>query len=70
MMRSMESASSVFYHSQEEDMLKTSLDSQGSCREAMSGAPYDSHQDPMIDGSPGTTEQDASGKTPRYMNSE
>uniref|UniRef100_A0A665UTX3 von Willebrand factor A domain containing 5B1 n=1 Tax=Echeneis naucrates TaxID=173247 RepID=A0A665UTX3_ECHNA len=37
MMRSVESASSVFYHSQEEDTTKTNVDSQGSCREATAG---------------------------------
>ncbi|XP_068197991.1 von Willebrand factor A domain-containing protein 5B1 [Antennarius striatus] len=60
MMRSIESASSVFYHSQEEDMLKSSADSQGSCREATSGTLYDPQQDPMLDSSPATAEQDAS----------
>ncbi|KAG7221671.1 hypothetical protein INR49_000038, partial [Caranx melampygus] len=34
MMRSIESASSVFYHSQEEDPVKTSVDSQGSYRDS------------------------------------
>ncbi|XP_018541948.1 von Willebrand factor A domain-containing protein 5B1 [Lates calcarifer] len=61
MMRSIESASSVFYHSQEEDPAKTSVDSQGSYREAPSGPLYDSYQDSMIDGSPVTTEQDPMG---------
>uniref|UniRef100_A0A3B5ASH5 von Willebrand factor A domain containing 5B1 n=1 Tax=Stegastes partitus TaxID=144197 RepID=A0A3B5ASH5_9TELE len=37
MMRSIESASSVFYHSQEEDLLKSGIDSQGSHRETPSG---------------------------------
>ncbi|XP_076596043.1 von Willebrand factor A domain-containing protein 5B1 [Chaetodon auriga] len=61
MMRSVESASSVFYHSQEEDPLKTGVDSQGSYREALSGPLCDSYQDSMIDSSPATTEQDAVG---------
>ncbi|KAE8292833.1 von Willebrand factor A domain-containing protein 5B1 Precursor [Larimichthys crocea] len=59
MMRSVESASSVFYHSQEEDPVKTSGDSQGSYKEA--GPLYDSYQDSMTDSSPATTEQDAMG---------
>uniref|UniRef100_A0A3B4TH31 von Willebrand factor A domain containing 5B1 n=1 Tax=Seriola dumerili TaxID=41447 RepID=A0A3B4TH31_SERDU len=50
MMRSIESASSVFYHSQEEDQVKTSVDSQGSYRETASGPLYDSYQDSVIDG--------------------
>lgn len=53
MMRSVESASSVFYHSQEEDPVKTSSDSQGS-----SAPPYDSCQDSMIDGGSATTDQE------------
>lgn len=61
MMRSVESASSVFYHSQEEDPAKTSVDSQGSCRDALSGPLCDSYHDSMIDSSPATTEQEALG---------
>ena len=57
MMRSTESASSVFYHSQEEDPGRTSVD-----RETLSGPLYDSYQDSLTDGSPVTTEQDTSGK--------
>ncbi|XP_039657425.1 von Willebrand factor A domain-containing protein 5B1 [Perca fluviatilis] len=57
MMRSIESASSVFYHSQEEDPVKTSSDSQGSYREA---SLYDSYQDSMTD-NPATQEQDTMG---------
>ncbi|XP_062247177.1 von Willebrand factor A domain-containing protein 5B1 [Platichthys flesus] len=55
MMRSTESASSVFYHSQEEDPGR-SVD-----REALSGPLYDSYQDSMTDGSPVSTEQDTTG---------
>ncbi|XP_035799985.1 von Willebrand factor A domain-containing protein 5B1 [Amphiprion ocellaris] len=58
MMRSMESTSSVFYHSQEEDLLKSGADSQGSSREAPFG---DSYQDSMTDGSPLPTEPDSMG---------
>ncbi|XP_029362902.1 von Willebrand factor A domain-containing protein 5B1 [Echeneis naucrates] len=61
MMRSVESASSVFYHSQEEDTTKTNVDSQGSCREATAGPLYDSYHDSMMDGSPVTSEQDTMG---------
>uniref|UniRef100_A0A8D3BDS8 von Willebrand factor A domain containing 5B1 n=1 Tax=Scophthalmus maximus TaxID=52904 RepID=A0A8D3BDS8_SCOMX len=50
MMRSTESASSVFYHSQEEDPVRTSADGQGSYREAPPGPPYDSCQDSVTDG--------------------
>lgn len=54
MMRSVESASSVFYHSQEEDLVRTGVD-------ALSGLLYDSYQDSTTDSSPATTEQDAMG---------
>ncbi|KAM3871568.1 von Willebrand factor A domain-containing protein 5B1 [Diretmus argenteus] len=59
MMRSNESASSVFYHSQEEDSVKTGFDGPGSVREAQSAALSDSYQD--SDSSPVTVEQDALG---------
>ncbi|XP_029993756.1 von Willebrand factor A domain-containing protein 5B1 [Sphaeramia orbicularis] len=61
MMRSTESASSVFYHSQEEDPLKTGVDSQGSYREAPSGALYDSYQDSVTENSPVSSERDPTG---------
>ena len=54
MMRSVESASSVFYHSQEEDLVRTGVD-------PLSGPLYDSYQDSTTDSSPATTEQDAMG---------
>ncbi|XP_049437986.1 von Willebrand factor A domain-containing protein 5B1 isoform X2 [Epinephelus fuscoguttatus] len=57
MMRSIESASSVFYHSQEEDVLRTGSDSQGSYKESPL---YDPYQDSMTD-SPAATEQDTAG---------
>ncbi|KAM7405206.1 hypothetical protein PAMP_012486 [Pampus punctatissimus] len=63
MMRSIESASSVFYHSQEEDAVKTGVDDSGSYREAPTAALYDSHQDSAIDSNPITTEQDTMGLT-------
>lgn len=62
MMRSIESASSVFYHSQEEDPVRTGGDSQGSYREAPL---YDCYQDSMTD-SPATTEPDTAGKNLQY----
>lgn len=62
MMRSIESASSVFYHSQEEDQAKTSVDSQGSYREALSGPLCDSYHDAPADSSFSCKEQDPSGK--------
>ncbi|XP_061591188.1 von Willebrand factor A domain-containing protein 5B1 [Cololabis saira] len=58
MMRSTESASSVFYHSQEEDPLKTGVCSQGNHKDAMSESPYDSQQASLADSSPVTMEQD------------
>ncbi len=63
MMRSIESASSVFYHSQEEDLLKTGADREGSHREALSGPLYDSYHDSMTDSSPANTEQDTMGES-------
>ncbi|KAG7519601.1 hypothetical protein JOB18_011856 [Solea senegalensis] len=59
MMRSTESASSVFYHSQEEDLVRTGAE----CpyREPLSGPLYDSYQDSTTDSSPVTTEQDTTG---------
>ncbi|XP_029975520.1 von Willebrand factor A domain-containing protein 5B1 [Salarias fasciatus] len=61
MMRSIESASSVFYHSQEEDPVKAGVDGQGSHKEASSEAQSDSCQDSMTDCSPLATEHDAMG---------
>lgn len=63
MMRSVESASSVFYHSQEEDPTKTGIDSQGSYSHALSGPLYDSYHDSMTDSGPATREYDASGNS-------
>ncbi|XP_071380506.1 von Willebrand factor A domain-containing protein 5B1 [Centroberyx affinis] len=56
MMRSNESASSVFYHSQEEG-----FDGQGSHRETHSGALYDFYQDSLSESSPLSVEQDTMG---------
>lgn len=63
MMRSIESASSVFYQSQEEDAVKTGSDFPGSYREAPLS---DSYQDSMTD-SPVTTEPDTTGKNLQCM---
>ncbi|XP_061647363.1 von Willebrand factor A domain-containing protein 5B1 [Phyllopteryx taeniolatus] len=49
MMRSVGSGSSVFYPSQEEDLLKTSADEQASYRETPSEALHDSNQDSVMD---------------------
>lgn len=62
MMRSTESASSVFYHSQEEEPCKTSIDGQSSYREAPSNTVYDCCQDPETENSPITTDQDPTGR--------
>uniref|UniRef100_A0A3P9LZF8 von Willebrand factor A domain containing 5B1 n=1 Tax=Oryzias latipes TaxID=8090 RepID=A0A3P9LZF8_ORYLA len=58
MMRSVESASSVFYHSQEEESAKMGTCNQGYHREAPSWASCVSHQDSLTDSSPVTAEQD------------
>lgn len=63
MMRSIESASSVFYHSQEEDPAKTAADSQGSNRDVLPGPLCDSYHDTVIDGGAATAEHDASGNS-------
>lgn len=62
MMRSNESASSVFYHSQEEDLVKMTFDSQGPHREPHSHSLYDSYLDSMSESNPATVEQDLVGK--------
>ncbi|XP_056130401.1 von Willebrand factor A domain-containing protein 5B1 [Lampris incognitus] len=61
MMRSNESASSVFYHSQEEEPVKMGFDGQGANRDTHSGTLYDSYQDSMSESSPVTTEHDPMG---------
>ncbi|KAM4610327.1 von Willebrand factor A domain-containing protein 5B1 [Polymixia lowei] len=57
MMRSNESASSVFYHSQEEDPVKTGFDGQGH-RDIHGNTVYGSYPDSMSESSPVTTEHD------------
>ncbi|KTF88234.1 hypothetical protein cypCar_00013650 [Cyprinus carpio] len=61
MMRSNESASSVFYHSQEEDAGKVSSDGQGLHRDNQVGSLFDGCQETMSQSSPFTTEQDIMG---------
>lgn len=60
-MRSIESASSVFYHSQEEEPGRTAADSQSSSRDVHPAPLCDSYHDSMMDGGTGTAEHDASG---------
>lgn len=61
MMRSLESASSVFYHSQEEDPQKTGADTLASHRDVLAGPPYDS----TMDSSPLSRDADPSGSLGR-----
>ncbi|XP_026092945.1 von Willebrand factor A domain-containing protein 5B1-like [Carassius auratus] len=61
MMRSNESASSVFYHSQEEDAGKVSSEGQGLHRDNQVGSPFDGCQENMSESSPIATEQDIMG---------
>lgn len=61
MMRSLESASSVFYHSQEEDPQKTCADTPASHRDVLAGPPYDS----TMDSSPVSRDADPSGRLGR-----
>lgn len=63
MMRSIESASSVFYHSQEEDPAKAAADSLGSNRDVLLGPLCDSYHDSMIDGGAATAEHDSGNNT-------
>lgn len=64
MMRSNDSASSVFYHSQEEDPGTTTGFSDGpeTHRDIHSSLPFDSYPDSMSESSPGPTEHEAMGK--------
>ncbi|XP_060750007.1 von Willebrand factor A domain-containing protein 5B1 [Tachysurus vachellii] len=60
MMHSNESASSVFYHSLEEEPGKSSTDGHGAARDT-SGTMFDSYQSTMSESSPGMVEQDGIG---------
>lgn len=62
MMRSTESASSVFYHSQEEDPVKMNTEGHGPCREPVPGTSYHSYHNSTAEGSPATIEPDVTGK--------
>ncbi|XP_041701626.1 von Willebrand factor A domain-containing protein 5B1 [Coregonus clupeaformis] len=63
MMRSNDSASSVFYHSQEEDPGTTTgfSDGQGTNRDIHTSPLFDSYQDSMSESSPGPTKHNAMG---------
>ena len=61
-MRSKASASSVFYHSQEEDPWRPGADRLGPQRDPQSGPLYDTYQDSVSESSPVTTEPDPLGK--------
>ncbi|XP_051518790.1 von Willebrand factor A domain-containing protein 5B1 [Myxocyprinus asiaticus] len=61
MMRSNESASSVFYHSQEEEAGKVSSDSQGLHRDSQVTLLFDGCQETVSESSPIATEQDTIG---------
>ncbi|KAJ8390152.1 hypothetical protein AAFF_G00110260 [Aldrovandia affinis] len=65
MMRSNESASSVFYHSQEEDLGKIGCEVRGALKEGAAGFLYDIYQETMSESSPVTTEQDIMGMDPK-----
>ncbi|XP_077400010.1 von Willebrand factor A domain-containing protein 5B1 [Vanacampus margaritifer] len=65
MMRSVGSGSSVFYHSQEEDMLKTS-DDQASYRETLNEALHDSNQDSVAMEHDGALEGQTSARRRAY----
>lgn len=60
MMRSVESASSVFYYSQEEDSLKTGGETLGPHRDVLAGPPCD--HEGMADGSPASRDAEAPGR--------
>ncbi|XP_066527542.1 von Willebrand factor A domain-containing protein 5B1 [Hoplias malabaricus] len=61
MMRSNESASSVFYHSQEEEPGKSGSDGQGPPTDAAVTAVFDVYNNPKSESSPVTTEQEIIG---------
>lgn len=61
MMRSNESTSSVFFHSQEEDPARSATDGPVSQRDTHAGALYDGYQDTMSESSPLPTEDDFTG---------
>ncbi|KAF5892060.1 von Willebrand factor A domain-containing protein 5B1, partial [Clarias magur] len=61
MMRSNESASSVFYHSQEEESGKSGSDVHGPVRDESGTGMFDAYQSSQSESSPGMVEQDGTG---------
>ncbi|XP_053338788.1 von Willebrand factor A domain-containing protein 5B1 isoform X1 [Clarias gariepinus] len=61
MMRSNESASSVFYHSQEEESGKSGSDGHGPVPDISGTGMFDAYQSSMSESSPGMVEQDGIG---------
>lgn len=61
MMRSIESASSVFYHSQEEESGKTGGDSQGPRKDGPFCTLHDSYKDSVTDAGLAVSDQDITG---------
>ncbi|KAL2103827.1 hypothetical protein ACEWY4_000695 [Coilia grayii] len=61
MMRSNESTSSVFYHSQEEEPVRTASDGPATNTDVHPGAQFDGYQDSMSESSPLPTEHDSMG---------
>lgn len=68
MMRSNESASSVFYHSQEEEPGKTGSAGHSAARDILSTGMFDAHQSTMSESSPGMVEQDGIGNNLQLSN--
>ena len=66
MMRSNESASSVFYHSQEEEPGRSGSDGQGPPKDTP-GTMFDPYQSNMSESSPVTAEQETIGKDPQSV---
>ncbi|KAJ8369788.1 hypothetical protein SKAU_G00098160 [Synaphobranchus kaupii] len=65
MMRSNESGSSVFYHSQEEDPGKIGSEVRGALKEGAAGSLYDGYQETMSESPPFSAEQDMMGMDPK-----
>ncbi|XP_047016465.2 von Willebrand factor A domain-containing protein 5B1 [Ictalurus punctatus] len=61
MMHSNESASSVFYHSQEEEPVKSGSDGHSAVRDISGTGTFDAYQSTMSESSPGMVEQDGIG---------
>ncbi|XP_041954932.1 von Willebrand factor A domain-containing protein 5B1 [Alosa sapidissima] len=65
MMRSNESASSVFYHSQEEDPARSASECPAAQRDMHTGVLFDGYQDTMSESSALATEHDSMGMDPQ-----